>query len=101
MQLPSKNTGVGCYLLQIFLTHRSNPYLLHWQVGFFTSEPSRKTLPQMSTVPRGVPCPGVQDCHFICSFPQPPSTFLSIPPLHLISGTFRRRHHPLPLNTSA
>ena len=38
---PGKNTGVGCYfLLQgIFPTQGSNLCLLHWQVGFFATEP--------------------------------------------------------------
>ena len=32
---PGENTGVGCLFLLhgIFLTHGSNPHLLHWQVG--------------------------------------------------------------------
>ena len=64
--------------------------------GFFTSEPSRKTQPQMSTVPRGVPCSGVQDCHLICSFPQPPSTFLSIPPFILFLIHFEGEITPCP-----
>ena len=34
---PGKNTGVGCHALLpgIFLTQRSNPYLLHWHTGFY------------------------------------------------------------------
>ena len=37
----SKNPGVGCHFLlqRIFLTQRSNLHLLHWQGGFFTTEP--------------------------------------------------------------
>ena len=42
---PGKNTGMGCYaLLQgIFPVQGSNPRLLHWQVDFFTTEPSGKS----------------------------------------------------------
>ena len=44
MDLPGKNTGVGChFLLQgIFLTQGSNPHLLcllHWQVDSLPSKP--------------------------------------------------------------
>ena len=43
----AQNTGVGCpFLFQgIFLEDQgSKPHLLHWQVGFFTTEPPGKPL---------------------------------------------------------
>ena len=41
---PGKNTGVGClFLLQhVFLTHGSNPHLMHWQVGSLPLVPPGK-----------------------------------------------------------
>ena len=45
--LPGKNTGVDCHFLPqgIFPTQGLNPglfCLLHWQAGFFTTEPRGK-----------------------------------------------------------
>ena len=50
---PGLNTGVGSLsLLQgIFPTQGSNPRLLHWQGGFFTTEPPGKP-PSPVTTPR-------------------------------------------------
>ena len=41
---PGKTTGVGCLFLSqgIFPTQVSNQRLLHWQSGFFTTEPPGK-----------------------------------------------------------
>ena len=41
---PGKNTGVGYYVLLqgVFLNQKSNPRLLHWQVGSLPLEPPKK-----------------------------------------------------------
>ena len=54
---PDKNTGVGChFLLQgIFPTRGSNPCLLrllHWQVGFLTTEIPGKPTMKCEVLPR-------------------------------------------------
>ena len=60
MHFLGRNTGAGCHFLLegVFLTQRPNPHpllLLHWQVGFFTTELPGKPYKTLNSVrPEGV-----------------------------------------------